>query len=300
MEAVGRPEAWRDGDRRDAAGRHRRARRRLPVRQRRDAARRRRCTTPSSTSAARFTTPRPRSTARSRCSPTGDVDWRALAGETIGLDELAEALVRPSAGEARKLVVDPRRSLQRDDGRRSHRQHALPARRRPRALRDARRLAVRQARRRSRARERADRSRRLLRAPALGVGRADDVAAVGRRLPRRLRAAARGRSGHRLDPPLGRGLGHVRLGAAGREQLAERGLGDRIVVLDSRSGAAGPRARRDRRGAQGATTAPGWPRSARTSARRSSSCGSGSASTRSSTCAAAGASAARRPGSAAR
>jgi len=38
---------------------------------------------------------------------TGAVDWRALAGETIGLEELAEALVRPSAGEARKLVVDP-------------------------------------------------------------------------------------------------------------------------------------------------------------------------------------------------
>ena len=39
---------------------------------------------------------------------SGDVDWRALAGETIGLDHLGEALVRPSAGEARKLVVDPR------------------------------------------------------------------------------------------------------------------------------------------------------------------------------------------------
>ncbi len=38
----------------------------------------------------------------------GDVDWRALAGETIGLDALGEALVRPSAGEARKLIVDPR------------------------------------------------------------------------------------------------------------------------------------------------------------------------------------------------
>jgi L-iditol 2-dehydrogenase len=38
----------------------------------------------------------------------GDVDWRALAGDTIGLDELAAALVRPSAGEARKLIVDPR------------------------------------------------------------------------------------------------------------------------------------------------------------------------------------------------
>jgi L-iditol 2-dehydrogenase len=39
----------------------------------------------------------------------GDVDWRALAGPTIGLDELHDALLRPSCGEARKLVVDPRR-----------------------------------------------------------------------------------------------------------------------------------------------------------------------------------------------
>jgi L-iditol 2-dehydrogenase len=38
---------------------------------------------------------------------SGDVDWRGLAGETIGLDGLADALVRPAAGEARKLVVDP-------------------------------------------------------------------------------------------------------------------------------------------------------------------------------------------------
>jgi L-iditol 2-dehydrogenase len=38
----------------------------------------------------------------------GAVDWRALAGETIGLDALEEALLRPSAGEARKVVVDPR------------------------------------------------------------------------------------------------------------------------------------------------------------------------------------------------
>jgi L-iditol 2-dehydrogenase len=40
---------------------------------------------------------------------TGDVDWRALAGPTIGLDDLYAALVRPTTGEARKLVVDPRR-----------------------------------------------------------------------------------------------------------------------------------------------------------------------------------------------
>jgi L-iditol 2-dehydrogenase len=38
----------------------------------------------------------------------GDVDWRALAGETVGLEQLGEALRRPSAGEARKPVVDPR------------------------------------------------------------------------------------------------------------------------------------------------------------------------------------------------
>ncbi len=37
----------------------------------------------------------------------GDVDWRALAGPTIGLDGLREALLRPTSGEARKLVVDP-------------------------------------------------------------------------------------------------------------------------------------------------------------------------------------------------
>ena len=40
---------------------------------------------------------------------TGDVDWRGLAGPTIGLDALHDALVRPTTGEARKLVVDPRR-----------------------------------------------------------------------------------------------------------------------------------------------------------------------------------------------
>lgn len=38
----------------------------------------------------------------------GDVDWRALEGETIGLDDLRDALLRPTAGEARKLIVDPR------------------------------------------------------------------------------------------------------------------------------------------------------------------------------------------------
>ena len=40
---------------------------------------------------------------------TGAVDWRPLAGETIGLDDLAAALRRPASGEARKLVVHPAR-----------------------------------------------------------------------------------------------------------------------------------------------------------------------------------------------
>ena len=38
----------------------------------------------------------------------GDVDWHAFAGETIGLERLAAALRAPTAGEARKLIVDPR------------------------------------------------------------------------------------------------------------------------------------------------------------------------------------------------
>jgi L-iditol 2-dehydrogenase len=40
---------------------------------------------------------------------SGAVDWRALAGETVGLDDLGAALREPTLGEARKLVVDPRR-----------------------------------------------------------------------------------------------------------------------------------------------------------------------------------------------
>ena len=39
----------------------------------------------------------------------GDIDWRVLAGATIGLHDLRDALLRPSAGEARKPVVDPHR-----------------------------------------------------------------------------------------------------------------------------------------------------------------------------------------------
>jgi L-iditol 2-dehydrogenase len=39
----------------------------------------------------------------------GDVDWRALAGPVVGLEELASGLQEPTTGEARKLVVDPSR-----------------------------------------------------------------------------------------------------------------------------------------------------------------------------------------------
>jgi L-iditol 2-dehydrogenase len=39
----------------------------------------------------------------------GEVQWRALAGDVVGLEQLAGALRAPTAGEARKLVVDPRR-----------------------------------------------------------------------------------------------------------------------------------------------------------------------------------------------
>jgi L-iditol 2-dehydrogenase len=46
----------------------------------------------------------------------GDIDWRGFARETIGLDELHDALLRPASGEARKLVVDPRQSRDRRDG----------------------------------------------------------------------------------------------------------------------------------------------------------------------------------------
>jgi L-iditol 2-dehydrogenase len=37
----------------------------------------------------------------------GAVAWQALAGDVVGLEDLAGALVAPSTGEARKLVVEP-------------------------------------------------------------------------------------------------------------------------------------------------------------------------------------------------
>jgi L-iditol 2-dehydrogenase len=38
----------------------------------------------------------------------GTVDWHALAGETISLEQLPSALAAPAGGRARKWVVDPR------------------------------------------------------------------------------------------------------------------------------------------------------------------------------------------------
>jgi L-iditol 2-dehydrogenase len=38
----------------------------------------------------------------------GRCDWRALAGETLALEQLPEALAGPNDGPARKFVVDPR------------------------------------------------------------------------------------------------------------------------------------------------------------------------------------------------
>jgi L-iditol 2-dehydrogenase len=39
----------------------------------------------------------------------GALDWRLLAGETIGLEQLPDALAATSGGRARKWIVDPRR-----------------------------------------------------------------------------------------------------------------------------------------------------------------------------------------------
>jgi len=96
------------GDRRGCPGRHRRARRRLPRRRRRGAsggaaalrrARRARRLPP---------TRAPRSTRRSSSSPAAPSTGAPFARDTVGLDELHDALLRPTVGPARKLVVATR------------------------------------------------------------------------------------------------------------------------------------------------------------------------------------------------
>ena len=83
------------------------------------------------------------------------------------------------------------------------------------------------------------RLRRLLRAPAHGEAAADDLAAVDRRLPRRLRAAAGGgprRSSRSTSS--GAISGTFASAEQAREQLAGRGR-DRIHVIDSQSACGG-------------------------------------------------------------
>ena len=140
------------------------------------------------------------------------------------------------------------------------------------------------------ARGRHRRPRRLLRRPAHGRHAADHLAALDRRLPGRLRAAGARRPRHRLDPHLGRDLGHGRGRPAGRGRAGARpARGSRSSTPSSpaaRSGmvvlAAVARSR---------APAPTSRRSPRAPARRRTPRACGSRSTRSSTCSAAGASA---------
>ena len=91
-----------------------------------------------------------------------------------------------------------------------------------------------------RPRGRPARLRRVLRAPAHGARPADDVAAVGRRLPRRLRAAARRRARHRLHPPLGAGSrAPTTRRSPPRPSLDEQGRDGRIEVIDSATACGG-------------------------------------------------------------
>ena len=140
---------------------------------------------------------------------------------------------------------------------------------------------------------------RVLRRPAHRRRAADHLAALDRRLPRRLRAAGARRPRHRLDPHLGRDLGHGRGRPAGRGRAragparGSRSSTRKLACGGARHGRARRRGagarRRRRRGRRGAR-----PRGARAPR------GCGSRSTRWSTCGAAGASAPPRPGSAAR
>ena len=86
-------------------------------------------------------------------------------------------------------------------------------------------------------------------------GTADHLPALDRRLPGGLGAAARAGQRRRLDPPRGRHLRHrARPPARRTALLAERGLGERVEVIDGETACGGMgmlRARRRRRRARG-------------------------------------------------
>ena len=112
---------------------------------------------------------------------------------------------------------------------RSHRHDGLSAGRADRRARHPSGQPLRCARGRAAARDRDRRIRvrELLRAPAPKRRGGDHLAAVRGRLHRRLRAAAGRGKGHRLDSPLGRDLGNLRVGRAGPAAPAGRGQGRR-------------------------------------------------------------------------
>ena len=117
----------------------------------------------------------------------------------------------------------------------------------------------------------------LLRRDPLGRAVADDLAAVGRRLRRGLRAAAGGRPRRGVDPHLRGHLGHVRLGPPGGRAAREGRQGRRARPrrrLAERGRRDGPdRARRRARGPAAASTRTGSQRAPRRCASRSR-CGS--------------------------
>ena len=135
--------------------------------------------------------------------------------------------------------------------RRRHRQHHLPAAGADRALGDRAGQPLRRLGRRAPARARV-RPRRVLRAPARLRRPALDLAALGRRLPRLLRAAGRSRPRHRLDPHRRRPLRHLRErprgGPGDRRQGPPRpGRGGRRPDRRRRARLPRPRRRRSRR-----------------------------------------------------
>ena len=173
--------------------------------------------------------PPPRTATRSACPPASS--WEpsssailpaALSVRAIAVLSLVSHFTKCSERSARIALLEfsnPNCGRLRHDG--------LPAERAARLARDRDDQPLRLGRRPSGARVRDQRLRRLLRAPA-GLGkRRDDLAALDRRLPLGLRAAARRRSRNRLDPHLRRHLRHLRGRRPGSRAADRRGQGGR-------------------------------------------------------------------------